>query len=120
MFDPDYEGDIDAQGFEDSATIRRDTDQRDLEQLVALYDGEVAMFDMFLGRLLQQLKPRSLWNETMVIVTADHGDEFFEHGHKGHRRQVVLTIPKRLRPYFRTERSLLGERPGSRTIELPL
>ena len=96
MFDPDYEGDISTRRFERSAVINPDMDRRDLEHVVALYDGEIALVDMFLGRLFRQLKRRGLWNETMVIVTADHGDEFFEHGRKGHRKSLyreTLQIP---------------------------
>ena len=71
-------------------------DPRDLEHVVALYDGEIALVHMFLGRLFRQLKRRGLWDETMVIVTADHGDEFFEHGRKEHRKSLyreTLQIP---------------------------
>ena len=96
MFDPDYEGDISSRRFERSAVINPDMDRLDLEHVVALYDGEIALVDMFLGRLFQQLKRRGLWDETMVIVTADHGDEFFEHGNKGHRKSLyreTLQIP---------------------------
>ena len=96
MFDPDYEGDINARRFERSRRINPDMDRRDLEHIVALYDGEIAVVDMFLGRLFLQLKRRGLWDETMVIVTADHGDEFFEHGRKGHRKSLyreTLQIP---------------------------
>ena len=96
MFDPDYEGDIDARGFERSAAINRDMNPRDLEHVVALYDGEITLVDMFLGRLFDELKRRDLWDETMVIVTADHGDEFFEHNRKGHRKTLyreTLQVP---------------------------
>ena len=96
MFDPDYEGDMDARDFLESPAINPDMDPRDLEHIVALYDGEIALVDMFIGRLFGYLKRRGLWDNTMVIVTADHGDEFFEHGGKAHRRTLyreTLQIP---------------------------
>lgn len=96
MFDPDYEGDVDARGYERSQTVRHDMDPRDLQHVVALYDGEIALVDAYLGRLFEALKAKGVWDETMVVVTADHGDEFFEHGRKGHRKTLyreTLQVP---------------------------
>jgi arylsulfatase A-like enzyme len=45
-----------------------------------LYDGEIAYLDTHLGRLFDDLKQRGLWDRTLVILTADHGEEFHEHG----------------------------------------
>jgi arylsulfatase A-like enzyme len=52
----------------------------------ALYDGEVAYTDSQVGRLLDGLDERGLDASTIVVLTADHGEEFlehdgFEHGH---------------------------------------
>jgi arylsulfatase len=49
-----------------------------------LYDGEVAYLDACLGRLLDDLAARGLLETTVVALTADHGEEFFEHGQLGH------------------------------------
>jgi len=90
-FDPDYEGEIDAVDFEANEAINPSMDPRDLEHVIALYDGEVAYTDMVVGRFLAALEERGLWEETLVVLTADHGDEFFEHGRKGHRRNLYNT-----------------------------
>ncbi|MHC4445908.1 MAG: sulfatase-like hydrolase/transferase [Planctomycetota bacterium] len=45
-----------------------------------VYDGEVAYLDQHLGEFFSWLKAENLYNETMIILTADHGEEFFEHG----------------------------------------
>jgi arylsulfatase A-like enzyme len=48
------------------------------------YEREVAYVDRQLGRLLEDLDERGDLEDTVVIVTADHGDEFGEHGRYGH------------------------------------
>jgi arylsulfatase A-like enzyme len=45
-----------------------------------LYDGEIAYLDQHLGVLFEDLKRRGLWERTLVALTADHGEEFQEHG----------------------------------------
>ena len=102
-FDPDYTGDLDARGFLDNPRIfdpgkrpRRQVSDRDLQHLVALYHGEVAWTDHALGRLLEGLERSGRLARTLVVVTADHGDEFFEHDGTGHRDTLydeVLRVP---------------------------
>jgi arylsulfatase A-like enzyme len=47
----------------------------------AKYDRELAFTDRHIGFLLEYLRHRaSLWDDTIVIVTSDHGEEFREHG----------------------------------------
>jgi arylsulfatase A-like enzyme len=50
------------------------------ERYRQLYDGEIAYLDQHVGVLLDDLKRRGLWERTLVILTADHGEEFHEHG----------------------------------------
>ncbi len=52
--------------------------------LVRLYDGNLAFADQELGALRKELEAAGLWDETVVIVAADHGEELFEHGWIGH------------------------------------
>ena len=90
-FDPDYEGPIDGRRVTSpDSPVRGDMPPRDLEHLVALYDGGIAWIDSEVGRLLDSLQARGLARDTLVILTADHGEEFFEHGFKTHRRQLYL------------------------------
>lgn len=74
--------------------------------LQALYDGELLYQDQQLGRLLEGLRNLELMENTLVIVTADHGEEFGENGRLGHqlalsdallRVPLVMRYPKRLR-----------------------
>jgi arylsulfatase A-like enzyme/uncharacterized membrane protein YbhN (UPF0104 family) len=45
-----------------------------------LYDGEVSFWDQHFAALLADLKRRGLYDELTIVVTADHGEEFQEHG----------------------------------------
>lgn len=95
-FAPDYDGPIDGLDFATDDTIRADMDPADLAQLLALYDGEIAFTDAQLGRLLERLAQPDRRADTLIIVTSDHGDEFFEHGEKGHRLSLfeeVVDVP---------------------------
>jgi arylsulfatase A-like enzyme len=95
-FDPDYHGLITATDYEKSPAIHKGMDPRDLAHIVALYDGEIASTDDYLGRLFKRIDDLGLAGHTLVVVTADHGDEFFEHGNKGHQKSLydeVLRIP---------------------------
>lgn len=49
-----------------------------------LYDGEVAAADDLLGRMMETLRERGVLDRTVVILTADHGEELFDHGWVGH------------------------------------
>ena len=48
------------------------------------YDGALAYLDQQVGNLLRELEQRGLLNNTLVVLTADHGEEFGEHGMRGH------------------------------------
>lgn len=49
-----------------------------------LYDGEVAAADDLVGRMIETLRERGVLDRTLVIITADHGEELFDHGWVGH------------------------------------
>ena len=59
------------------------TDQ-DIPAIRSLYDGEMADVDERLGHLFQRLKQTGLLDRTVVVITADHGEELLEHGWIGH------------------------------------
>jgi arylsulfatase A-like enzyme len=48
------------------------------------YDGEIAYTDQHVGRLLDALAASPLAANTIVVIVADHGEEFGEHGNFGH------------------------------------
>jgi len=56
----------------------------DIEEITALYDGNLLRADHAVGVLLDALAARERWHRTVVLLTADHGEAFFEHGRMGH------------------------------------
>jgi choline-sulfatase len=71
-----------------------------LADMIARYDGDVLYADTELGRLLAGLDRLGLAPTTAVLVTADHGEEFFEHGNWGHGQSVyneLIRVPLVLR-----------------------
>lgn len=62
---------------------------------VAQYDGSVRYTDHFLGNPFDMFKRKDLMDETIIILTADHGEEFHEHGNWLHYElyNEVLNIP---------------------------
>lgn len=52
------------------------------------YDGEIAAADAGLGALIAEIEERGWLEETVVIVTSDHGEEFEEHGRRYHGKQL--------------------------------
>lgn len=73
-----------------------DMSEEDFEVLRGLYDGSIAYMDEQLGRLLDDLSRHPRWDETLVIITADHGDCVGRHGVLGHQfvcYEELLRIP---------------------------
>jgi arylsulfatase A-like enzyme len=61
-----------------------------------LYDGEVRYVDENIGRLLHIMKQLDLYDESLIILTSDHGEEFWEHDGHGHGNSLhneVLRVP---------------------------
>ncbi|MFH1486669.1 MAG: sulfatase [Chloroflexota bacterium] len=68
----------------------------EIAHLLALYHGEVSFADREIGRLLEEMSKASLMNDTVVIVTADHGEGFGENGgwwHPWVHYNTVLRVP---------------------------
>ena len=96
MFDPDYTGTITGENYAIDPAFNASLPKRDLEHIVALYDGEIAWTDEHVGKILDELDARGLRDNTIVLLLSDHGEEFFEHGGKTHRQTLydeVLRIP---------------------------
>ncbi|SFR32764.1 sulfatase [Halogeometricum limi] len=62
----------------------RDIDDEEWEAIGGLYDAEIAHIDDQLGRLFDWLKETDRWDDTMVVVCADHGELHGEHDLYGH------------------------------------
>ncbi len=55
-----------------------------LAKMLDLYDGEIEYMDHHVGRLLEALRRAGRYEGALIVVVADHGDLFGEHGHSGH------------------------------------
>ncbi|WP_226022681.1 sulfatase [Halomicrobium salinisoli] len=62
----------------------RDIDDEEWEDIVGLYDAEIRHIDDQLDRLFTHLKETDQWEDTMVVVCADHGELHGEHDVYGH------------------------------------
>ena len=60
------------------------SDERDVRRLHALYDGEVSFTDSQIKALVDRIDARTNPEETLLVVTADHGEALNEHGYVGH------------------------------------
>jgi len=90
--------------------------------VTALYDGEVRQMDDYFGEVMAILEERGEAEKTLVIVTADHGEELFEHGMVGHastsqrgtlydeeiRIPLLIRFPARIRPGLKIDRMVRG------------
>ena len=86
--DPDYSGRISGR-IEDFAKVSRlAAKPAELAQFIGLYDGEVRGTDRALGEFFDALDRAGRLANTHVLVTADHGEEFLEHGGTGHGRKL--------------------------------
>ena len=68
----------------------------EVEHLRRLYDAEIRAWDAELGTLLDALADRGVADSTIVVLTADHGEEFQEHGrlkHRIHLYDELLHVP---------------------------
>jgi arylsulfatase A-like enzyme len=70
--------------------------EQEVTDLVYAYDCAVRFVDEQIGRILNYLESVSSLDDSMVAVTADHGEEFMEHGEFGHRTSLwdeLITVP---------------------------
>jgi arylsulfatase A-like enzyme len=74
----------------------RDIDDEEWTAIRGLYDAEIRHMDAQLERLFDHLKRAGEWEETMVVVCADHGELHGEHGLYGHEFNIydpLVNVP---------------------------
>jgi arylsulfatase A-like enzyme len=97
---PNYSGKINygSNYYEDNEKF---WDQVDLsnpehrEQIISLYDGGVYYADYVFGRLMDTLKAEGFYDNSVIVVLSDHGEEFYEHSGKLHWKlfEEILRVP---------------------------
>jgi arylsulfatase A-like enzyme len=67
---------------------RRETPRsaEEIEQIVGLYDGAILYVDQELSRFFEALQDLQLYDKSLIVLTADHGEAFYEHDHWEHAR----------------------------------
>jgi len=90
-FDP---GNADLEKIRNGEIKYNDEDKKFIE---GLYDGELSFVDSSLGRLFDFLKLNNLYDNTLIIVTGDHGEEFwdhnsYEHGHTLYQELLSMSL----------------------------
>ena len=107
FLDPAYQGAVDGSTASVERllqALRRDgveAHAADLEQLKGLYDGSILHNDASIGELIDALAAAGLLESTAILITSDHGEEFFDHGGVTHGHslyQELIGIPMLLRP----------------------
>ena len=78
----------DMEFFRDVNQGRRAFSAEERDHLVRLYDGNLAYVDREVGALREALEAAGVWDRTLLVVTADHGEALLEHGWIGHNVQV--------------------------------
>jgi arylsulfatase A-like enzyme len=61
--------------------FRNDLTPRQLEHAIARYDGEIRYTDEIVGQFLDALRNLGLYDDSLVVFTADHGESLGEHGY---------------------------------------
>lgn len=65
--------------------------ERDFRIMSDLYDGEVAFADQCVGQIVERLRDSGILDDTVVIVTSDHGENLGEHGRIDHMLSMYET-----------------------------
>ena len=80
--------------------------EADRRALIRLYDAEIAYVDTQVGRFLDELRARGLFDRSLIILTADHGESFGEHGNWQHSRNLyeeLIHVPLIVKWPFESE-----------------
>jgi arylsulfatase A-like enzyme len=95
MFTGEYEGIVDGK----IKTCRRrgnEFTENDFRQVLGLYDAEIRYADALTKYMLDSLEEANLSENTVFVLTADHGEEFMDHGAWGHCHSLfgeLLNVP---------------------------
>ncbi len=84
LFDPNYSGDlpdrISVGLLREINKGKRIINDQDRDHIISAYDAEIRSMDEAFGNFVDFLKRCGLYDNTMIIFTSDHGEEFGEHG----------------------------------------
>lgn len=115
LFDPEYDGILNKVSadllfdriYNGESTVNDDPktvaavqefkkDPKNLANLIARYDAGVLQVDEMVGGLLQTLKDKGVWDDSLIIITSHQGEQLGEHGQLGHINGIyepILRVP---------------------------
>jgi arylsulfatase A-like enzyme len=73
-----------ASKFQGSLSKSPFTYSDEMQNLINLYDAEIAFLDQELGKFFEYLKQKKLYDDLVIVIVSDHGEQFMEHGDKAH------------------------------------
>lgn len=75
--------------------------KQQVNRLIDLYDTTIFELDSYMETLFTRIKEGGLWNNTVIAITSDHGEEFMEHqnivGHGANLYDTVTKVPLMMR-----------------------
>ncbi len=114
-FSTGYTGPIDPNGQHVLADIdsgKLKVSPADLQHIADCYDDNMLYADYLVGQLMDKLRQLKLWDNTLFILIADHGEAFGEHGRMQHNSTdydemthvpLMVRFPKKLVKPIRTD-----------------
>jgi arylsulfatase A-like enzyme len=94
-------------GMQTGEDKRQPPSDEDIHYLRGVYQGEISFMDAHVGRFIAELKALGLYDQATVVLIADHGEEFWEHGgfEHGHtfydelvRVPLIVKFPRDVEP----------------------
>ncbi|MDP7062017.1 MAG: sulfatase [Planctomycetota bacterium] len=89
MFHPGYDGDIVG---DELMQLDRPISPDEMDHLKALYEAEIRYTDDQIRRLFARMEELGVGDDVIVAVVSDHGDEFEEHGNRGHHLTLLEEV----------------------------
>ncbi len=83
-----------------SASAKNEFTEHQYKILLSAYYGQVIMIDHYLGKLIDYMKQEGVWDNTLVVFTADHGDFNADYGlfQKGEMYEASVKVPLIIKP----------------------
>ena len=107
-FNKDYDGKVNG-----DKPISRDyfrDKPKELSQLKLFYDNEIAYLDSKIARLFDKLKQKNMYDNSIIIITSDHGEMFMEHNNLQHSNGLyseIINVPLIIKmPYSKKKLSI--------------
>lgn len=83
-----------SESIQELRALAPDLSPEELQFIQDLYEEEIRFTDEGIGRVLATLRELQLEEDTLIVLTADHGEEFMTHGWLGHTRTLYDELVK--------------------------